>query len=255
LASGDARNGAVPNQDFETWTPKQLIFTTDDKDGYPWTQPYGLAVTAYGDQLIGVLWLLHLDEIEGNNSLGDEDTQLIVSRDGRKWERVADLATFLASTPGAWDEGRIHAPTTSMFVKDDRVYIYYSATNTRHGSGDWGSPGIGLATLRADRFVALRQQIADVAGVVETPLLKAAGNELLVNADVDGRCLLVELLNDGGRVIAGFDRDCCRLVAQDDLRYRVQWESRGKWHSLGAAVGRQPFALRFIINNGALFAI
>ena len=115
-----------------------------------------------------------------------------------------------------------------MFVKDDRVYIYYSATNTRHGSGDWGSPGIGLATLPADRFVALRQQIADVAGVVETPLLKPAGNMLLVNADVDERGLQVELLNDAGQVISGFDHDSCRLIAQDDLRYRVQWESRGK---------------------------
>ena len=46
-----------------------------------------------------------------------------------------------------------------------------------------------------------------------------------------------------------------RLIAQDDLRYRVQWESRGKQHDLGAAAGRQPFALRFIINNGALFVI
>ena len=131
--------GLTISKDFQTWSPKEAVFTTDEKDGYPWTQPYGIAVTPYGDQLIGIVSVLHLDKIEGNNSLGDEDTQLVVSRDGRNWTRVADRATFLAPSPGTWDQGRIHAPATSMLVKDDVVHIYYSASDQRHGTEGWGN--------------------------------------------------------------------------------------------------------------------
>ncbi|MBP90782.1 MAG: hypothetical protein CMJ64_29405 [Planctomycetaceae bacterium] len=244
--------GLSTSQDFENWTQKESIFTTDEKDGYPWTQPYGLAVTPYGDQLIGILWLLHLDKIEGNNSLGDEDTQLVVSRDGRNWKRVADRATFLAPTPSTWDRGRIHAPTTSMFVKDDLVYIYYSASDTRHGSGSWGSPGIGLATLPADRFVGLRQRNASAAGVLETRLLEFSGTSLLVNADAQAADLQVELLDRRGEVLAGFDRTCSRLIAHDKLRHRVVWETDGKRHTLKEAADTGPLALRFILNDGCM---
>jgi hypothetical protein len=244
--------GFCTSQDFENWTAKELIFATDEKDGYPWTQSYGLAVTPYGDQLVGILWLLHLDEFEGNNSLGDEDTQLVVSRDGQHWKRVADRAVFLAPTPGTWDRGRIHAPTTSMFVKDNLVYIYYSATDTRHGSGRWGSPGIGLATLPADRFVALRQRDKNEPGVLQTRLLEFSGTSLLVNADLQGADLQVEVLDRRGEVLAGFDRDCSRLIAHDQLRYRVVWETDGKRRSLIDAPKSGPLALRFVLHEGCM---
>ena len=246
--------GRCVSRDFENWTPKELIFRTDEKDGYPWTQPYGMAVTSYGDQLIGILWLLHLDEMKGNNSLGDEDTQLVVSRDGRNWQRVAHRATFLAPTPRTWDQGRIHAPATSMFIKDDVVHIYYSASDTRHGSGSWGTPGVGLATLPADRFVALRLRNPAEVGVLETPLLKFSGTTLLVNAKVEEADLHVELLDSTGAVMQGFGRSNSRLVTHDTLRYRVVWDSHGEEKCLGNVPGSQAIALRFILNKGALYA-
>jgi len=112
--------GLTTSRDFETWTPKTAVFKTDDIDGSPWVQPYGLSVTAWGDCLIGILWVFHLDKIPGQNRLGYIDTQLVTSRDGRSWTRVADRATFLTPTPGAWDRAGTWAGTT-MFVKDDRV--------------------------------------------------------------------------------------------------------------------------------------
>jgi len=247
--------GLSVSRDFESWSPKKLIFTTDKEDGYPWTQPYGLAVTPYGDQLIGQLWLLHLDKIEGNNSLGDEDTQLVVSRDGKNWHRVADRTTFLASTPGSWDAGRIHAPATSMFVKNDLVHIYYSASETRHGSGSWGSPGIGLATLPADRFVGIRQVRDQTAGMLQTQPLEFSGNSLLVNADADSKNLQVELLDRTGAVVPGFDRHSCRLVAHDHLRFHVFWEQNGRRKSLSQARSTgDSLRIRFILKQGELFA-
>ena len=241
--------GLCVSKDFETWTPKELIFTTDDKDGYPWTQPYGLSVTPYGDQLIGIMLMLHLDKVEGNNSVGDEDTQLVVSRDGRHWERVADRATLLAPTSGSWDRGRIHAPTTRMFVKDDLVYIYYSASDARHGQG-WGNSGIGLATLPADRFVAVRQSNAGVEGVLQTPPMRFSGKNLLVNADVCENDLQVALLDKAGRVLPGFGRDQSHLIRRDNLRYRIIWATEGVQKSLEDIDRPQSLAIRFILRNG-----
>ena len=246
--------GLCTSKDFRTWTPKEEIFTTDEQDGYPWTQPYGLAVTPYGDQLLGILWMIRLDEVEGNNSLGDEDTELVVSRDGRNWQRVADRARFLEPSPGGWDKGRIHAPATQMFVKDDVVHIYYSSTNTRHGSGDWGKPGIGLATLPADRFVALRQRDSNSEAVLETRPLRFDGSALLVNADVQPGELQVELLDKDGQVLTGFNREACRLTKHDKLRQRVSWVQKENQKTIDHAAGFQPVALRFILKGGALYA-
>jgi len=253
-ANGVMREVAIStSRDFLTWTPKKTIFTTDKKDGYPWSQPYGLAVTPYGDLLIGIVWFIHLDKIKGNNRLGDQDMQLLVSRDGRNWERVADRAPFIKPTAGTWDQGRVW-PGTTMFLKDDLVHIYYSGTNTRHGTGDWGRPGIGLATLPADRFVALRPIKTDTEGILKTQPLRFSGNNLLVNAEVGQNDLKVELLDAKGKVLDGFDRKHCRLVSHDKLRYRVVWQSEKGERSLRNVSKTQPTALRFILRKGSLYA-
>ena len=245
--------GLCISKNFSEWTKKKTIFKTDAEDGYPWTQPYGLSVTPYGDQLIGILWLIRLDRVDGNNSLGDMEVQLVVSRDGRKWNRVTERAIFLEPTPGSWDQGRLW-PGTTMFVKDNRIYIYYSGTDTRHGSGNWGSPSIGLATLPEDRFMALCPDKSTRAGILETRPLLLSGKQLLVNADINGNSLQVELLNAKGGVIESFDRSRSRLIIHDELRYRVVWIDKSGYKSLQNAPQDIPLAIRFILGEGALYA-
>lgn len=245
--------GLCTSKDFEHWTRKSLIFTTDRQDGYPWTQPYSLAVTPYGDQLIGIVGMLRLDRIEGNNALGDQSTQLLVSRDGRRWQRVANREEFLAPTPGSWDRGRVF-PGTTMITKDDQVLIYYTGTDTRHGSGAWGHTGIGLATLPADRFVAVQKCDESDAGILQTRPLRFRGNTLLVNAELQDGDLQVELLDPNGEVLPGFHRKRSRLTVHDPLRYRVTWQRDDGDASLPDAHEVQPVAIRFIIRGGKLYA-
>ncbi len=244
--------GLSVSRDFDTWTKKETIFATDKEDGYPWVQPYGISVTAYGDVLIGILWLLHLDQTPRNNSLGDQDTQLVVSRDGRTWQRVADRQVFLKATPGAWDGARVF-PGTTMFVKDDSVYLYYTGAASRHGEG-FGKMAIGLATLPAGRFVALQAEKADIPGILQTLPLTFEGTDLIVNADVADGDLRVELLEANGSVLAGFSREQCRLLPVDPLRYRVVWQTDKTFMSIGDAEKGRPLSLRFILHRGKLFA-
>ncbi|MBN1555181.1 MAG: hypothetical protein JXA11_10585 [Phycisphaerae bacterium] len=243
--------GLCVSKDFNTWTPKELVFRTDEKDNYPWTQPYGLAVTAYGNQLIGIPWMLHLLEKDGNNTLGPVDMQLVVSRDGRNWKRVADRAVFLAPSRGKWDSKMVW-PGTTMFVKDDKVHLYYSGKDSLHGDG-WSNVAIGLATLPADRFVAVEPAGND-AGVLQTKPMTSKGTNLVVNAKVpsDG-ALRVELVDAKGNSLSGFAAAACRLNKRDSLRFDVVWGKEK--NTIAEAMKHGPVAIRFHINKGAkLFA-
>lgn len=245
--------GLCVSDDFEHWSTKELILRTDERDGYPWVQPYGLSVTPYGDQLIGLLWMLRLDHVENNNRLGDMDVQLVVSRDGRRWARVADQQVFLASTPESWDRGRI-IPSTTLLVKDDEVYIYYTGTDTRHGEA-WGNPAIGLARLPKDRFVAVRANRNDVPGIVQTtPLLTAADSTLVVNAAVSSpEDLKIELMDERcQKAIDNFDCSKSHLRAKGPNRYTVVWvDQERNVRSISDRPTRAAVSIRFILRGDA----
>ena len=239
--------------DYLHWTPKETILRADSRDGYPWTQPYGLSVTPYGDQLIGLLWFIHLDRIRDNNKIGYQTIQLVVSRDGYHWNRVADRAVFLESSPGEWDRGQV-IPGASLLVKDDQIYIYYTGSDIRHGEG-WGNMGIGLATLSSDRFLAIVQKDSSTVGILETKLFTSAGDRLLVNAEAAENELRVELIDKDGNVIPGFEKKNSRLIPHDRLRKRAVWEDEYGVRTLKQALkNSQSMALRFYVHGGALFA-
>ena len=257
------------SDDFVRWTPKETIWMTDAEDGYPWTQPYGLCASAYGDQLIAMLPLVCLEPIDGNNALGDMEVQVMSSRDGRNWHRVADRAVFLAGGPGGpiedrpWDNSVY--PSSTLLTVDDEVRLYYSGTNGRHGEGKTpegkaaaskSRSGIGLATLPAERFVAVRPADGGAAAVLETKALRFSGEDLLVNAALGDSPdqMRVDVLDAGGGPIGGCGADICRLIAHDKLRYRVIWEEGGEARSLKQAAGGGPVALRFTWTEGDFFA-
>ena len=277
--------GLSVSKDFKRWTKKRLILEADEADGHPWGQPHALAVTAYGDVLIGLLPMMEIIPEVGNNLMGEMHVELASSRDGRKWHRVGDRARFMPQAKSErlsrrpWDL-RFH-PGSNMFVKDDQVYIYYVGSTCRWGEGSWrsgrlrfggvggrrrkvGKPdsqhrpfSLGLATLPADRFVSLRPVNFEAEGTLQTKPLLFSGKcdksvkNLLVNADVEPGELQVELLDAHRKVLPGFGRQDSKLVRHDKLRYSVRWRG-GK--TLRRAPLDQPLSLRFILRNGDLFA-
>ena len=269
--------GLCTSKDFAHWTAKEQVFATDEMDGYPWTQAHALCVSAYGDVLIGLLVMMHMIPEDGNNFVGDFDVQLMASRDGRNWQRVADRAVFMPSeepkpfAERAWDY-TFH-PTSNFFVKDDEVRIHYFATNDRHGESradktgigalaterrihiDSHNYGLGLATLPADRFVALHPIIYTSESLLETKVFVFSGEKLLVNADLRVGTVKVELLDGEGRVVPGFERDCSELSAHDKLRYAVAWKQNdGTVKTLAEISKKTPIAIRFIVINSDLYA-
>jgi len=271
--------GLSTSTDFRHWTAKEQIFATDARDGYPWTQAHALCVTAYGDVLIGLLPLMHLFPEDDNNFLATQDTQLMVSRDGRRWDRVADRAVFIPCEEvkpigeRPWD-AHVH-PVCNFVVKDDRVWIYYWGTNFLHGEnrpndsgiGALSSPkqrlatapfqyGLGLATLPADRFVALHPVSYTAEGMLETKMFTHGGGDLRINADLGAQgTVQVEVLDVTGEVLPGFDRKSCRLSPRDPLRYDVSWKQEdGGVKTFGNTAQGHPVALRLIVINCSLYA-
>ena len=228
--SGTMRGvGLSVSRDFRRWTKKVSILRTDDEDGFPWSQPHALNVTPYGDVLIGLLTVMDIIPATDNNIMGDMNVQLVVSRDGRNWQRVADRAVFFPQlkaepiTERSW-ELRTHVGS-NMFLKDDMVYLYYFGTLLRWGEGGWVNGrlrfggvggealavehetigprqfGIGLATLPADRFVSLRPRNWMAEGVLETKPFTFSGSDLLVNAEISQKGFPAQARNSRGEIV------------------------------------------------------
>lgn len=260
---GARLTGIAESRDFDNWTPKKVVNLATKQEGYPYTQFYGMSVCNYGDLLIGQPSVIHLEK-KKNNFLGKMNIQLTCSRDGYNWHRVADRSTFLDVSPDSWDSHLVHAG--SLVVKDNTAYIYYYGTSKKHGTGrDLKKKGIkidpgpcaliAVATMPADRFVACRPDKTGQPAILETPLVTFKGNQLLVNAEINTKDLQIEILNQQGRVIEGFERQRTQLLVHDRIRYQVFWSSDNGPQTLkDAAAKNQPVALRFILHKGNLYA-
>lgn len=247
--------GLTESEDFATWTPKRTVLQVDEADGFPWTQPYGLTVFPLGDVLVGLLWMIVLDRVDEvehawkwNNRVGDIRAELVVSRDGEKWRRVADRAPFLEPEPGTWERARVY-PGTSVLEHDDQLWFYYSGTARRHGEGA-GASGIGLARLPAERLVSLSRDSSRSAGIVETVELALPEGDLVVNADLLQGGLAVEVTDAAGRSIDEYDSAACRLEPLDGLRWTVKWGPGG----LASLPRHRPVRLRFRLGGARLYS-
>jgi hypothetical protein len=76
------------------------------------------------------------------------------------------------------------------------------------------------------------------------------GKRLFVNVDAPQGQLLVEVLDEQGRVIAPLDREHCRPVRCNSTRQGVTWEGAD---DLASAVGK-AVRLRFHLANGSLYS-
>ncbi|MFV2069066.1 MAG: hypothetical protein ACC645_19030 [Pirellulales bacterium] len=253
--------GILTSTDFDRWTPRKKVVLTDQRDGYPFVQFHHLMVTQYGDVMIGMADVMHI--MGNDNKTSTEDVQLICSRDGWNWHRVADRAVFIPNGPGGYDREMV-SPRSAFVLADDVLHIFYlgspsgqgrqkrtaDASNDRRERG-----GMCLATLPAERFVGLVPSSPGKEGVVRTRPLITSGRHLLLNAELaDTSDIEVELLDEKGSVLSHFGGAESRLIVHDRLRYRVVWKNGGREVSLGEAAVNRPVALRFVLRAGALFA-
>ena len=219
------------------------VVIAPDTGGLPGDEPYDMMVFPYEGIYIGLVKVYH--------NLPDDptlDVQLTVSRDTRHFARVGDRTPFLpVGNVGEWDRFNHSLPTNPPIAVGDELRFYYSGSNVRHSpySGPDSAPrtdAIGFASIPRDRFVSLAASFD--SGVVLTKRLKIAGAAFHVNAKADFGEILVEALDEAGRVTAA-----SRPLRRDALDIPIEWQT-GVPPKAGDTV-----ALRFTLKNAHLFAL
>jgi hypothetical protein len=219
--------GYSTSDDFIHWTETRTVMQPGPDDP-PHYQIYGMPVFNYEGLYLGLPWAF----IEaGSEPL---DTQLAVSRDGVKWQKVAGGKKFLPRGPaGSWDDS--YAICAAPIRVGDELLFYYMGCGFPHGpqfvkeSKLEGS--IGLARLRLDGFVSMACSM-DSGGTVLTRPLRFTGNRLMVNCNCPNGWLRVELCDEDGNPLPGFAESDCDPIHADSVRHAVTWKGKSDVSSL-----------------------
>src|SRR4030095_15933385 len=121
------------------------------------------------------------------------------SRDSVHFARVGDRATFIpVGSIGSWDRFNLSLANNDPILAGDELRIYYGGRLYRHGpyAGPDKGPeksGIGFATIKRDRFVALEASF-DGGEVISKPVT-LKGNTIHLNAKADFGSIVVELID------------------------------------------------------------
>ena len=233
------------SRDMKTWTGGRLVIErlADDDPNLEFYHAcsHFLGTSTYRGMHLGYLYLFHSSPTKGVRPdgvrlEGTVDTALISSRDTIHWTRVDRRRRFLPLGPaGSWDAGMNYVAPEVIVGR--RMHFYYSGWKFTHGATN-NSASIGLATLPLDRIVSIEP--VTTRGAMTTRLMKFQGERLEVNVDADDGHLKVEVLDEAGQVIPGFDVGACRTISSDSPHRRVRWR-RQKLKQLAG----QPIRLRF----------
>ena len=244
--------GRSTSRDFITWSKPEQVIVPDRKE--PNLHFKGLAAFLYENLYLAWLWVFEKGE-EGYVRAGAE---LAISRDGIRWKRPFS-GTFIMDKgePGTWDS-KLSIPVAPV-VHDHRIWVYYwgenmpySLDSLRKVTDGWIKNGkriqraTGLATLRVDRFVSLR---ARDRGEVTTKLLKTAGGQLVINAQVRGE-LRAEILDEDGHPLPRYSIQNCRPIQGDSLHHVLAWRET----SILPSACKAGIRIRFLMRDTDLYA-
>jgi hypothetical protein len=175
---------------------------------------------------------------------GVSDAVFMCSRDGLHWERRF-MEAFLrpGRDPKNWTDRNNMVAWGILQTADDELSLYVSEHYRQRTNR------LRRHTLRLDGFVSVRAGYA--GGQFTTPLLKFAGQELVLNyaTSAAGR-VRVEVQDREGKAVPGFAlRDCAEIYG-DHIERAVRW--RGG--DLSALAG-QGVRLRFEMKDADLFSL
>lgn len=232
---------------------------------------YYIGVFPYESLYIGLPSMFYPTGVDanGNNCDGFDLIQLAATRDLLNWTRLGDREPFIP--PGRIDDGlvgvwdRMQMFATDPIVRDDELWIYYSALKWRDDPYEFnadrsrrdpktlsaeeradqaeGMGAICLAVLRRDGFLSL--DAGERVGTITTNPFRWTGNKLLVNVKTKEQGeLRAGVVDEQGQVIA-----VSHPLVGDHPRGEFRW-SKGSLDSLN---GRKV-SLRFTVRDGSLYS-
>ena len=249
---GRRRIFLIESRDFLRWSEPRPILAPDPALDNIDDAFYGMTPLRLGGQWVGFLNVFHMV----SNTM---DVQLVHSRDGRAWHRVAPGRAWLQrGEPGSWNEFMVTVPSPPVAMGDE-LWVYHGGSKNHHdwwfaGGNeardhpdawrdvpevwDWDAVGygLGLARLRRDGFVSLGANPVREGVLVTQPLL-SWGDTLTVNAACRGHgSLRAEILDEAGAVIPGYTAEDCDPFHGDSVEHVLRWNGGAELRG-GAAAG------------------
>jgi len=246
------RIGVATSTDFVNWSYPRMVMYPDERD-----------MPDYDHNLVfpyGNVFVMLYTAMEGDTT-GSWNLRLATSADGFHWERFHTREDFLErGAPGSWDAGGIlpHGPPVRQ---GEELLLYYSGMSIGQEEQGAYRAGVGLAFMKADRFV--EQRAGKETGYLLTKEFILEGNTLHVNLEhgkgpFKSPSLRVEALRHPPigkhwlfkEPYEGFTLDDCDPLAVDHTDAVVTW--RGK-RDMSALAGK-PVYLRFEMREMGLFS-
>jgi len=241
--------GRTESADFETWTPPEVVYTPGPEDVARGWQFYSLSATLYQGIYVGLVWIFPAVAASGDWTADTPVTwpELVVSRDGFDWERVAFGEPFLPLGPaGSFDHRQIRL-ASSLVVLEDRILLFYAGSPHPHVKEHHYD--IGLATLRLDGFVSLTA--GGDEGILLTQPLRFEAGTLRINATVQpGGSVKAELLDAAGQPRPGYGADRCQAFQGDSLDGALTWTGQ----DAAPAASPDGTRIRFRLKNAKLYS-
>jgi hypothetical protein len=252
------------SRDLKTWSYPRVVLYPDERD----LPDYDHASTFR----VGSHFLMLYAAMDGDG-LARFETRLASSGDGLHWHRFHSRETLLKlGREGSWDEGVVSPGGEPIGPADSEMkLLYFSGGNVGQYEAFTArresSTAIGVATMKANRFVA--QRAGERTGYLLTREFTLEGDTLTLNLSGDSGPrkrprLRVEVLrhpplgehadfyfmeNGYSYKYPGFGFDDCVPLAGDGTKARVNWKEK----QLGELRGK-PVYLRFELTDMDLYA-
>jgi hypothetical protein len=225
------------------WKNEQVILRADKQDPATANIQF-MFVMPYGGYYLGFLTM--------HDEAGHFRIQLAWSGDGLHWNRPWRKPWLDVGTGEAFDRGMVLGPADPILWERE-MWFPYGGFPIRHDSPEtnWES-AIGLATTRLDGFAAW--QAGAETGELLTQPFRCNGDRLFVNADVQSGSLQVEVLDEKGKPIKGFESKSSRPITADTLVKEsdgwMQWKAKKNLQSVQGKL----IQLRFTLKNARLYS-
>jgi hypothetical protein len=209
------------SKDLVHWGPPTVCLVPDDDDP-AWVEFHTTPVFYYAGVYFAAPQIL-------NRALhgGVMDVELAISRDGMQFSRPFRKTYWLPKgTAGEFDGGTVVTNATPVILEDE-IRIYYGGYSTGATGADDTKliSGIGMASLRRDRFAGL-SATTNVGQVTLKPIELTGIKELRLNCDSGTGSVRIELLDERGYRVRGFSREEAVPLRGDNLRHAAAWKNQ-----------------------------
>eukprot|EP00913_Durusdinium_trenchii_P028501 g26729.t1 len=233
----------VESDDFLSWSKPQLVCSPDDHD--PPNTEFHTSPVFYHKGCYFCLNQILSSRGEANGTKADAmSIELMISRDGIRWERPFRSTPFIDAGQQAFSNGGIFTNATPIIL-DNAIRFYYGGYNSGAigGGKKLTDPsqqsGVGFSSIVLDRFAGirpvavsaqstLRRPLKNIGQVTLKPLDLKGIREITINGNATKGTIAVEILNADGYRMPGFTKAHAKPIKGIDPLETIEFMKRIK---------------------------